>query len=136
MAKAAKKKPSKSPTQKALHLLRAHGWHAEIVEHWNSFAGIRQDLMGFIDVLAFNPRVGCPTLAVQVTAESGVAARVTKILAEPRAAMVLRCGWRIEVWGTRKTPVNGSGIKARTLLMDEDGTVRVVDGSLALEAST
>lgn len=132
MAKTARK----SPTQKALHLLRAHGWQAEVVEHWNSFAGVRQDLMGFADVLAFNHRVGCPTLALQVTAESGVAARVTKIQAEPRAMYALRCGWRIEVWGTRKTPVNGSGIKARTLLLDEDGTVRVVDGSLALEAST
>lgn len=125
-----------SPTEKALKLLRAHGWHAEIVEHWNSFARVRQDLMGFADVLAFNPRVGCPTLAVQVTAESGVASRVTKILDEPRALVVLRCGWRIEVWGTRTAPVNGSGLKARTLLMDEDGTVRVVEGSLALEATT
>jgi hypothetical protein len=129
---------TKSPTEKALHLLRAHGWHAEVVEHWNSFAKVRQDLMGFADILAFNPRVGCPTLALQVTAADGggVAERVTKILAEPRALLALRCGWRIEVWGMRKAPVNGSGIKARTLLWEEDGTVRVEEGSLALESAS
>jgi hypothetical protein len=118
-------------------ILRAHGWYAEVVEHWNHFAGRRQDLMGFADILAFNPRVGCPTLALQVTAAAGggVAERVNKCVAEKRAILALRCGWRIEVWGTRKTPVNGSGIKARTLLIEEDGSVRVEDGSLALEQS-
>lgn len=131
----AKKRTGKSPTEKALMILRAHGWHAEVVEHWNSFSKRRQDLMGFADILAFNPRVGCPTLALQVTAGSGggVAERVQKCIDEPRAVLALRCGWRIEVWGTRKTPVNGSGIKARTLLIEEDGSVRVEDGSLALE---
>lgn len=124
----------KSPSVKALALLRSYGWTPHVVEHWDGFAGVRKDLLGFCDILAFNARVGAPTLAVQVTADD-VASRVKKLLAEPRVATCLRCGWRIEVWGMRKTPVNGCGVKARTLLLDEDGSVRVEQGSLALESA-
>ena len=127
----------KSPTEKALQLLRAHGWHAEIVERWVKYPGrpgYRQDLLNVADILAFRPSVGCPTLAVQVTAAGSDGERVKKLLAEPRVQLMLRCGWRIEVWGMRKSPVNGSGLKARTLLWD-DGQMRVAEGSLALEAS-
>jgi hypothetical protein len=129
----------KSPTEKALRLLEAYRWEPEIVERWDSFAKVRKDLMGFADLLAFNPRVGCSTLALQVTSEDNVAARVKKLMSDekvaPKVLRSLRCGWRVEVWGMRTSPVNGSGIKARTLLLNEDGTVRVVDGSLALEQS-
>lgn len=128
---------TKSPTEKALLLLKSYGFAPEVVEHWNSFAQIRQDLLGFADILAFNPRIGSPTLALQVTSEKGgVAARVKKILAEPRAAMVLRCGWRIEVWGMRTAPVKGSGILARSFVLEEDGSIRVEEGSLALEGAS
>lgn len=65
-----------------------------------------------------------------------MSSRVKKILAEPRAAMALRCGWRVEVWGMRKAPVNGSGILARTLVLEEDGSIRVEEGSLALESAS
>ncbi len=127
---------AKSPTEKALNLLKAYGFSPEVVEHWNSFAQIRQDLLGFADILAFNPRIGAPTLALQVTSEKGgVAARVKKILAEPRAMLALRCGWRIEVWGMRSKPVKGSGILARSFVLDDDGTVRVEEGSLAIEVA-
>lgn len=125
----------KSPTEKALLLLRVHRFTPHVVEHWDSFAKVRKDLLGFADILAFNPWIGAPTLALQVTSvQGGVSSRVKKILAEPRAAMALRCGWRVEVWGMRKTPVNGSGILARTLLLNKDGSIRVEEGSLALES--
>ncbi|WP_428851320.1 hypothetical protein [Imbroritus primus] len=41
-----------SPTQRTLALLRKEGYTAEVTEHWNAFAGIRQDLFNVIDVLA------------------------------------------------------------------------------------
>lgn len=126
---------AKSPTEKALMLLRANRFSPHVVEHWDGFAKVRKDLLGFADILAFNPRIGCPTLALQVTS-TDVSSRVKKILAEPRAAMALRCGWRVEVWGMRKAPVKGSGILARTLILDEDGTIRVEEGSLALESAS
>ena len=41
-----------SPTQLSLKKLREEGYTVAVVEHWNSFARIRQDLFGFIDLLA------------------------------------------------------------------------------------
>jgi hypothetical protein len=88
-----------TPTQRTLAKLRADGWTTAIVEHWNAHARIRQDLFGFIDILAL--RDG-ETLAVQATSGSNVAARVAKIAASETAPIVRKAGWRIEVWGWRK----------------------------------
>jgi hypothetical protein len=88
-----------TPTQRSLAKLRADGWTTAIVEHWNAHARIRQDLFGFIDILAL--RDG-ETLAVQATSGSSVAARVAKIAASETAPIVRKAGWRIEVWGWRK----------------------------------
>lgn len=41
-----------SPTQRTLAALRKLGYLAAVVEKWNHGAHIRQDLFGFIDVLA------------------------------------------------------------------------------------
>ncbi len=88
-----------TPTQRTLAKLRADGWTTAIVEHWNAHARIRQDLFGFIDILAL--REG-ETLAVQATSGSNVSARVAKIAASETAPIVRKAGWRIEVWGWRK----------------------------------
>jgi hypothetical protein len=88
-----------TPTQRTLAKLRADGWTTAIVEHWNAHARVRQDLFGFIDILAL--RDG-ETLAVQATSGSNVAARVAKIAESETAPIVRKAGWRIEVWGWRK----------------------------------
>ena len=88
-----------TPTQRTLAKLRADGWTTAIVEHWNAHARVRQDLFGFIDILAL--RDG-ETLAVQATSGSNVAARVAKIAESKTAPIVRKAGWRIEVWGWRK----------------------------------
>ena len=88
-----------TPTQRTLAKLRADGWTPAVVEHWNAHARIRQDLFGFIDILAL--RDG-ETLAVQATSGSNVSARVAKIAASETAPIVRKAGWRIEVWGWRK----------------------------------
>jgi hypothetical protein len=41
-----------SPTKRTLAKLRKEGYLCAIVEKFNRFAGIRQDLFGFIDILA------------------------------------------------------------------------------------
>lgn len=87
-----------TPTQRSLKYLRDAGYTVAIVEHWNSFVRIRQDLFGFIDLLAI--RRG-ETLAVQVTA-AGVSARLKKIAGLPVVDRVREAGWRIEVHGWRK----------------------------------
>lgn len=78
--------------------MRENGFHCEIVEHYNAFTQQRKDLLGFADLLALKP--GEPPTLIQTTA-SGSAARVKKILAEPRAKLALQCGFRIIVHGWR-----------------------------------
>jgi len=90
---------AKSPTQLTLDKLRADGWLVEVTERWNPFARIRQDLYGFVDVLAV--REG-ETLAVQATSYSNISARVNKIAEHNNIGMVRKAGWRVEVWGWRK----------------------------------
>ena len=87
-----------TPTQRSLAYLRDEGYLVAIVEHWNPFARIRQDLFGFIDLLAIRRD---ETLAVQVTA-SGVSSRGKKIEASPHLGRVREAGWKIFVHGWRK----------------------------------
>lgn len=92
-----------SPTQRSLAWLRSREYQAAVVERWNQFAKVRQDLFGFIDLLAI--RDG-EILAVQATA-SGVAARIDKIVAEPRSRHWLNAGGLIEVHGWSKKGAAG-----------------------------
>lgn len=65
-----------SPTQRTLKYLRKNGCQlVAVTEHWNSYANIRQDLFGIIDVLAIR---GEEVIAVQTTS-TNVSARVAKI---------------------------------------------------------
>lgn len=90
-----------SPTQRTLAHLRSLGYHAEVTEHWNQYAHVRQDLFGYIDVVA----LGDTILAVQATS-TGVSSRVKKILELDQEKGVvrawLRAGGKVEVWGWAK----------------------------------
>lgn len=88
-----------SPTQLTLRHLREQGYVAEVVERWDSFAGVRRDLFQFIDVLALR---GAETLAVQATSASNVASRVNKIALCDHVAAVRAAGWTIRVYGWAK----------------------------------
>lgn len=88
-----------TPTERTLKKLRADGWLPAVVEKWNSHVRIRQDLYGFIDVLAV--REG-ETLAVQACSGGDVSTRVRKIADHDNVDAVRKAGWRIEVWGWRK----------------------------------
>lgn len=91
---------SLTPTQLTLRKLRDDGWPlVEVVEHWNPHARIRQDLFGFIDVLAVRRD---ETLAVQTTSAAGVSARLRKIADHPNIGAVREAGWRIVVHGWAK----------------------------------
>lgn len=87
---------SLTPTQLTLRHLRSLGYVAAVVETWNPHAMVRQDLLGFIDVLALR---GSETLAVQATSASNVASRVKKIALCQHLGAVREAGWRVEVWG-------------------------------------
>jgi len=70
-----------------------------IVEHWNPFARIRQDLWGWCDLLCLKDN---EVLAVQVTA-SAVSTRIKKIQESETVSWVRKAGIRIEVHGWRKS---------------------------------
>lgn len=76
------------------------GYTAEVVERWNPFARIRQDLFGMIDILVL---AGENTMGVQVTSASNVAARVAKITASEHLPALRRANWTILVHGWRKS---------------------------------
>lgn len=83
-----------SPTQRTLKYLRDQGYRAAVVEHWNPFAHVRQDLFGIIDVVAIGKGI---TIGVQCTSYGNGSARVKKI-AEAEATPWLReANWQLEV---------------------------------------
>ena len=88
-----------SPTQRSKEHLESQGFTVAIVERWNPFAKIRQDLFGFIDLLAI--REG-ETVAVQTTSLSHVAERIDKIANHQNVAAVRGAGWKIIVHGWGK----------------------------------
>ena len=72
-----------SPTQRTLAYLRSQGYTAAVTEHWNPHAKIRQDLFGFIDIIALGKG---PIIAVQCTSGANHSARVTKIVSDPKVS--------------------------------------------------
>ena len=94
-----------SPTQRSLAKLRKEQWPlVQITEHWNSFAHVRNDLFGFIDVLAVR---GDVMLAIQTTSGSNVAARFAKIQSLPSVVYWLQCGARLVIHGWAKRGPRG-----------------------------
>jgi carbonic anhydrase len=93
-----------TPTVRSLSHLRSLGYTVSVTERWNPFAHIRQDLYGFIDILAIKPG---EILAVQTTTDSNVSARLHKIAEEPRAGAWLVSGGKIVVHGWKKTTPPG-----------------------------
>ena len=85
-----------SPTQLSIKKLKDEGYTVAVVEHWNSWAKIRQDLFGFIDIIALK---GNETLAVQTTTATNMSARVKKISDNEYVGKVREAGWLIHVHG-------------------------------------
>jgi hypothetical protein len=94
-----------SPTQRSLKHLRDLGFTAEVTERWNAYAKIRQDLFGFVDILAIKDD---STLAVQTTSRSNRSARLNKILANDKAKVWLMSPARqLEIHGWAKVGPRG-----------------------------
>lgn len=94
-----KRKKKISPTQLSLIEIRKQDYHAQVVEHWNQHAKIRQDLFGVIDVVAI-PKLGTRlgVIGIQATSGTNHAGRVNKIRAEPLAHAWVAAGLGLEVW--------------------------------------
>ena len=104
-----------TPTQRTLKALKEQGRVCGIVERFHMYAGphgIRQDLFGFIDIIALDRKLGI--IAVQSCGQS-FAAHYRKITEERyhECAEWLRCGGRVELWGWRKVKHKRGGVAMR-----------------------
>lgn len=98
-AKKPRKKASTSPTQRALAECKRRGWTAQVVERWNQWAKVRQDLFGVIDIVALTDT---GILGIQACSGTDHAKRAAKIAAEPRAELWKKAGGQLVVWSFSK----------------------------------
>jgi hypothetical protein len=100
-----------TPAARTLKYLRERGYHAAVVERWNAFARLRQDLFGIFDVLAFvkkeKPFRSTGVLAVQTTSGANLANRLAKVIATSLARDWLLAGNRCEIHGWSKRGPRG-----------------------------
>ncbi len=91
-----------SPTQRTLKRLRNSGEYplVSIVERWNAFAKIRQDLFGIIDLLAVDSKGN--TVGIQVTSYSNISARVNKMEDSDAIKHLRDANWVLIVEGWHK----------------------------------
>lgn len=87
----------KSPMSLSLDYLNKKGWTCARVEHWNSFAKIRQDCFGFADILGYHPILGIAL--VQTTDHTSFSKRKNKITSGFHAKYWLKAGGRILIHG-------------------------------------
>lgn len=80
--------------------LEAEGFTVEIVEKRIPHSFITRDFLGFADLIAISPTRGI--LAVQVTGGGNGPARAQKTRQEPRHAIWLASGGRIQIHDWRK----------------------------------
>jgi len=100
-----------TPTQRTLRELKDHGRTCGIVEKFNPHVGkfgIRQDLFGFIDIIALDTDRGI--IGIQSCGQS-FSAHLKKIVEErnQEAYEWIRCGGKVELWGWRKLKLKRGG---------------------------
>jgi len=84
--------------------MRDEGWLTAVVERWNPFAKIRNDLFGFIDVLCVK---GNEIVAIQTTSGTNVSARIAKIRSMENSIRWLAPSRRIIIHGWAKRGPRG-----------------------------
>lgn len=100
---------SLSPTQRTIKELKAQGFDCGIVEKWNAYAKVRQDLFGIIDILALDPERGF--IGVQCTGSdySGHLRKLTEEKAQECLNWIKTPGGVLELWAWRKVKVKKGG---------------------------
>jgi hypothetical protein len=85
-----------TPTQRSLKKWRDAGWLVAVVEKWNPYVKVRNDLFGLFDLLAIR---GNETVGIQTTTASHINVRVDKIKPNPN----------LDLWcvGNRRAVVEG-----------------------------
>lgn len=95
-----------SPTQRSLKFLRDRGYTAQVVEKWNQFAKVRQDLFGFIDIVAIKPGI-VGVLGVQTTSKAHLSDREKKAEKLETYKIWLECGNKVWMMGWKKSGAKG-----------------------------
>ena len=95
-----------SPTQRTLQLLRKQGAICGIVEKWNQFARIRQDLFQFIDIICLKDNA---IIGIQCTSGANHAARKAKILENKIAPYWIKAGGKIWLISFSKKKIKRGG---------------------------
>lgn len=112
-----------SPTQRTLKFLRDAGAAAVVLERWNQYARIRQDIWG-ADILA---RQGQLLMAIQATSSTNHSARVEKARANPDTLNWLNCGVPYYVYSWGKKGARGKRklwtLKITQLSLTESNTI-------------
>ena len=85
-----------SPTQRSLKKLRGEGYLVAITEHWNPFSHIRQDLYGFIDLLAIKKDEIC---GIQCGCKGDISKKIKKITEHKNFQAVKESPIRIIIHG-------------------------------------
>ncbi len=94
-----KRKPQANYNSRTADVWRERGYSFEIVEHYNAFAGRKNDLFGFIDALAVGPD---GIVGVQMTSKSHMSERMKKAQGAPAYRNWLASGARFVVMGWEK----------------------------------
>lgn len=95
-----------TPTQLSLKKLKENGFYCQVVERWNPFAHIRQDLFGAIDILGVSSKeIGC--IGVQATTTAHINARYDKAIVIPAIRAFVSAGNKFVVWGWAKRGARG-----------------------------
>ena len=89
----------RSPLQRSKKLLEEEGFTVAIVERWNPWAKVRQDLFGIIDLLCIKEG---KTLGVQVTTLSHKQPHIYKMEAHPNLNKLIKAGWEITLHSWRE----------------------------------
>jgi len=93
--KTKRKKPF-AANREAIKILESQGWTAFVVEQTIPYSFLKRDCFGFGDILAVSPTRGI--LMIQATGGGNGSTRAIKIRQEPRHAIWLAAGGRIQVW--------------------------------------
>ena len=88
-----------SPLQRSKKQLEQAGYTVAIVEKWNQWAKVRQDLFGIIDLLCIKKG---ETLGVQVTTLSHKQSHIDKMEAHPNLEKLRQADWEIQLHSWRK----------------------------------
>ena len=106
-----------SPTQRSLKLMRDLGWHIQVVERWNQWAHVRQDLFGWIDLVACHPQER-GILGIQTTTNEHRIDRLKKAVGNAALVAWLLAGGRLEVHGWRKLKGRWQVVRAAVGMVD------------------